>query len=364
MLAIGGIVALLIGSLMLIRPDSGLDVMRISRILIISTVAVTSCFFLFVIGMGLKAQRRKPVTGIGAMVGETAVAFEARSILRGKSGCAEKSGMPYPFPERSISGEKVRVKEVKNLTLYVERSGYLIFKNKFHANNSRIFFSCYSFRHFYPGAIPSGFFVNMNGGVIFRLGRLVSGGEKGPGLIFLIPIVDRMVKVSLRTVVMDVPPQDVITQDNVSIKVNAVIYFRVLQPYKAIVEVENYLMATSQFSQTTLRSVLGTIRTGRPAFTKGKNQSAFAADYRFPYRTLGDQSIQCGSETDRSAAGNAKGDGQTGRGRKRAPFKSYCCRRRIPGFTTPGRRSKGFGRTTQCDYTALSANPQRDCHRE
>jgi regulator of protease activity HflC (stomatin/prohibitin superfamily) len=94
-------------------------------------------------------------------------------------------------------------------------------------------------------------------GVIFRLGRLVSGGEKGPGLIFLIPVVDKMVKVSLRTVVMDVPPQDVITQDNVSIKVNAVIYFRVLRPYKAIIEVENYLVATSQLSQTTLRSVLG-----------------------------------------------------------------------------------------------------------
>ncbi len=93
--------------------------------------------------------------------------------------------------------------------------------------------------------------------VIFRLGRLVSGEVRGPGIIFLIPIVDRMVKVSLRTVVMDVPPQDVITQDNVSIKVNAVIYFRVLQPNKAIVEVENYLMATSQMAQTTLRSVLG-----------------------------------------------------------------------------------------------------------
>jgi len=94
-------------------------------------------------------------------------------------------------------------------------------------------------------------------GVIFRLGRLVHGAASGPGLIFLIPIVDKMVKVSLRTVVMDVPPQDVITQDNVSIKVNAVIYFRVMQPEKAIVEVENYLMATSQLSQTTLRSVLG-----------------------------------------------------------------------------------------------------------
>ena len=92
--------------------------------------------------------------------------------------------------------------------------------------------------------------------VIFRLGRLLIAG-KGPGLILLIPIVDKMVKVSLRTVVMDVPPQDVITRDNVSIKVNAVIYFRVVQPEKAIVEVENFLVATSQLSQTTLRSVLG-----------------------------------------------------------------------------------------------------------
>jgi regulator of protease activity HflC (stomatin/prohibitin superfamily) len=94
-------------------------------------------------------------------------------------------------------------------------------------------------------------------GVVFRLGRLIASGARGPGLIILVPIIDRMVKVSLRTVVMDVPPQDVITQDNVSIKVNAVVYFRVIAPVKAIVEVENFLFATSQISQTTLRSVLG-----------------------------------------------------------------------------------------------------------
>ncbi|HDL60510.1 MAG TPA: slipin family protein [candidate division WOR-3 bacterium] len=92
-------------------------------------------------------------------------------------------------------------------------------------------------------------------GVIFRLGRLI--GVKGPGLIILIPFIDKMVKVPLRTVVMDVPPQDVITKDNVSVKVNAVVYFRVVVPDKAIVEVENYLYATSQLAQTTLRSVLG-----------------------------------------------------------------------------------------------------------
>lgn len=92
-------------------------------------------------------------------------------------------------------------------------------------------------------------------GVVFRLGRMV--GVRGPGLILLVPFIEKMAKVSLRTVVMDVPPQDVITQDNVSVKVNAVVYFRVLQPDKAIVEVENFLVATSQISQTTLRSVLG-----------------------------------------------------------------------------------------------------------
>jgi regulator of protease activity HflC (stomatin/prohibitin superfamily) len=92
-------------------------------------------------------------------------------------------------------------------------------------------------------------------GVIFRLGRLV--GAKGPGLIIIIPIIDRMVKVSLRTVAFDVPPQDVITKDNVSVKVNAVVYFRVLDAGKAIVEVQDYLYATSQLAQTTLRSILG-----------------------------------------------------------------------------------------------------------
>jgi regulator of protease activity HflC (stomatin/prohibitin superfamily) len=92
-------------------------------------------------------------------------------------------------------------------------------------------------------------------GVIFRLGRLI--GAKGPGLIILIPIIDKMQRISLRLVALDVPPQDVITRDNVSVKVNAVVYFRVMDPNKAVVEVENYLYATSQLSQTTLRSVCG-----------------------------------------------------------------------------------------------------------
>lgn len=92
-------------------------------------------------------------------------------------------------------------------------------------------------------------------GVIFRLGRMVT--PRGPGIIYVIPAVERMLRVDLRTVTMDIPPQDVITRDNVSVKVNAVLYFRVLDPNKAIREVENYLFATSQLAQVTLRSICG-----------------------------------------------------------------------------------------------------------
>jgi regulator of protease activity HflC (stomatin/prohibitin superfamily) len=95
-------------------------------------------------------------------------------------------------------------------------------------------------------------------GVIFRLGKLLPA-PKGPGVILVLAPIDRIVRVSLRTVVMDVPPQDVITRDNVSVKVSAVVYFRVMDPRRAIVEVESYHYATSQLSQTTLRSVLGQV---------------------------------------------------------------------------------------------------------
>ena len=94
-------------------------------------------------------------------------------------------------------------------------------------------------------------------GVVFRLGRVID--TKGPGLVIIIPIVDKLIRVSLRLVAMDVPPQDVITRDNVSLKVDAVIYFRVMDPNNAIIEVENYIFATSQLAQTTLRSVCGQV---------------------------------------------------------------------------------------------------------
>lgn len=97
--------------------------------------------------------------------------------------------------------------------------------------------------------------------VVFRLGRLLVGtkGPKGPGLVIIIPFIDKFIRVNLRLVAMDVPPQDVITRDNVSVKVNAVVYFRVVEPNKAITEIDDYLYATSQLAQTTLRSILGQV---------------------------------------------------------------------------------------------------------
>jgi len=94
-------------------------------------------------------------------------------------------------------------------------------------------------------------------GVVFRLGRIVA--PKGPGFKWIIPMVDKMTKISLRVITMDVPPQDIITKDNVSVKVNAVVYFRVVDPVKAVIQVENYLYSTSQLAQTTLRSILGQV---------------------------------------------------------------------------------------------------------
>ena len=129
-------------------------------------------------------------------------------------------------------------------------------------------------------------------GVIFRLGRVL-GRPKGPGLIILIPIIDKMVRISLRTVVLDVPPQDVITRDNVTIKVNAVVYFRVVDPMKSVIDVENYLYATSQLSQTTLRSVLGQAELDELLSKEGEAERAASGDTRYAYRALGHQGLQC-----------------------------------------------------------------------
>jgi regulator of protease activity HflC (stomatin/prohibitin superfamily) len=140
--------------------------------------------------------------------------------------------------------------------------------------------------------------------VVFRLGRLVPNKGQRPGIILLIPFVDKMVKVSLRTVAMDVAPQDVITRDNVSIKVNAVIFFRVIDPRQAVVQVEDYLYATSQIAQTTLRSVLG--------------QPAAPADHRPAHGSVGREGDRRRGQARRPPAGHAARDVEAGGGGARA----------------------------------------------
>ena len=151
-------------------------------------------------------------------------------------------------------------------------------------------------------------------GVIFRLGKLLPH-PKGPGVVLVFRPIDRIVRISLRTVVHDVPPQDIITRDNVSVKVNAVVFFRVIDPRKAVVEVENYVYATSQLAQTTLRSVLGQAELDDLLAQRDRLESAAPADSRPPDRPVGDQGVGGGSEARGSARKHAAGDGPSGRSR-------------------------------------------------
>ena len=146
--------------------------------------------------------------------------------------------------------------------------------------------------------------------VIFRLGRIIA--TKGPGLIILIPIIDRMVRIDMRTITMDIPPQDVITRDNVSIKVNAVIYFRVIDANAAVIDVENYLYATSQLAQTTLRSVCGQMELDEILSRAGEDQPPAPGDPGPEHRTLGNQGFSRRGQADRSARGDETGHCQTG----------------------------------------------------
>ncbi len=127
--------------------------------------------------------------------------------------------------------------------------------------------------------------------VLFRLGRIRE--IKGPGLIIIIPGIDKIVRIDMRTITMDVPPQDVITKDNVSIKVNAVVYFRVMDANAAVINVENYLFATSQLAQTTLRSVCGQMELDEILSEREKINQQTPGDSGSKHGTLGDQSISC-----------------------------------------------------------------------
>ena len=169
-------------------------------------------------------------------------------------------------------------------------------------------------------------------GVIFRLGRLV--GAKGPGLFFIIPFVDRMVKVDLRDVTLDIPPQEVITRDNVTIKVNAVVYFRVVDPNMAVVKVVDYIRATSQIAQTTLRSVLGQSELDELLAQRDKINAKLQQIIDEQTEPWGIKCQRGRGQGRRAAADDAAGHGPPGRGRAREAGQDHPRRGRVPGLAS------------------------------
>ena len=196
-------------------------------------------------------------------------------------------------------------------------------------------------------------------GVIFRLGRLLPH-PKGPGLFLLIPIVDRMVKVDLRTVTLNVPPQEVITKDNVPVRVNAVAYFRIVEPNNAIAQVENYMVATSQIAQTTLRSVLGQHVLDELLSERDKINAILQAIIDEATSPWGIKVSVVEVKDVEIPAEHAAGDGPPGRGRARAAREGHLRRRRVPGLGAAQGRRGGHGAGADHRPAALPADAARD----
>ena len=194
-------------------------------------------------------------------------------------------------------------------------------------------------------------------GVIFRLGRLVA--SRGPGIIYVIPLIEKMQRIELRTVTMDVPPQDVITRDNVSVKVSAVLYFRVIDPNRAVVEVVDYLFATSQLAQTTLRSVCGQAELDELLAEREKINSHLQEildkqtdPWGIKVVTVEVKHIDLPQEMQRAMA-------RAGRGRARAARQGHQRRRRVPGGAEAGRRLRRHRPASHGPAAALPPDARR-----
>ena len=196
-------------------------------------------------------------------------------------------------------------------------------------------------------------------GIIFRLGRLLPE-PKGPGLFLLIPIVDRMVKVDLRTITLNIPPQEVITKDNVPVRVNAVAYFRIVEPKNAIVQVENFMVATSQIAQTTLRAVLGQHVLDELLSEREKINSILQEIIDGQTAPVGNQDLDRRGQGRRDPNRNATGHGAAGGGRARAAREGDQRRGRVPGVgAAEGRGARDRGAPDRAP-AAVPADAARD----
>jgi SPFH domain / Band 7 family len=194
-------------------------------------------------------------------------------------------------------------------------------------------------------------------GVVFRLGRLM--GEKGPGLVLLIPIIDQLVRVDLRTVTLNIPPQDIITRDNVPARVTAVAYFKVVYPRDAIVQIERFLEATSQIAQTTLRSVLGKAELDMLLSERERLNEALQQIIDEQTEPVGREGQHRRDQGRRNPRADAARNGSPGRGRARAPREGHQRRRRVPGVRAPLRRGADHERQPDGASAALPPDPRR-----
>jgi regulator of protease activity HflC (stomatin/prohibitin superfamily)/membrane protein implicated in regulation of membrane protease activity len=264
LLAVGGVLSLFFGSLMLI--DSPLPELQIGLGFILPVTLGVSFLLLFLVRLAVRAQRQQRRDRDSGMLDQTGRALTAIAP-GGRGACrpAARSGPRRPTSRYSRGGGAGHRRVGAAADVRPSAGPGARPSRVLPYNPAEGGMPCWSsillivFRH--HRALPVQLDQDperVRAGVIFRLGKLLPQ-PKGPGVILVFAPIDRMVRVSLRTIVMDVPPQDVITRDNVSVKVNAVVYFRVMDPRRAIVEVESYHYATSQLAQTTLRSVLGQV---------------------------------------------------------------------------------------------------------
>ena len=325
-LGLGGIVAFVIGSVMLI--DTDVPGYGIPWALIVPVAVASALFSFFVAGMAIKARARPVVTGAEEMIGAAGEILEDMEHEGWARVHSEQWRVRSSVPLKR--GSRVRVRARHDLMLDVEPR---------QRRTTMFEFGGLTIVLLIVALLAASLRIlrEYERGVVFMLGRFWK--VKGPGLVIIIPGIQQMVRVDLRTVVFDVPSQDVISRDNVSVKVNAVVYFRVIDPAKSIMQVEDYLNATSQLAQTTLRAVLGKHELDEMLAERETPQPGHPAIARRADRRLGHQGLQRRDQARRHRRIDGARHRQAGRGRARAARQGDPRRRRTAGLgKAAGRR--------------------------
>ena len=348
-LGVGGVIAFIAGGLLLFDRD--VPGFGVPLALILGLAASSAAVVLLGGGMALKARHRPVVSGREDMIGARGrvLSVDARRHL-GRGAWRALAGAQHAGPAGRPGGACDRAGRPDAAgagRTHRQRSDIMIFDLGFGIGGMLLLLLVLVF-----AALRV--LREYQRGVVFQLGRFWK--VKGPGLVVVIPGIQQMVRVDLRVVTMDVPPQDVISRDNVSVKVNAVVFFRVVDPQKAIIQVEDYLTATSQLAQTTLRVVLGKHELDEMLAERERLEPGRAADPRRADRRLGHQGDQRRDQAHRPERIDGARHRAPGRSRTRAPRQGDPCRRRETGRGRLARSRADAGAAARGDAAALPAD--------